>query len=168
MFKTFSPKPTDINREWYLLDASEASLGRVATVAAIYLQGKHKPGFAPHMDSGDNIVIINAASLKVTGNKLITKKYYRHSGYSGGLKEISLAQQLIKDPTKVIQNAVKGMLPKNKLQTQRLLRLKIYPGSDHAQQAQKPQKLELPSKDTSREKPTLKDQLVSNNVQAEE
>src|SRR5437870_5051582 len=106
--KTYSAKPTEVTRMWYIADAKDQTLGRLATVIATYLMGKHKPQYTTHIDCGDSIVVINAADIKVTGNKLEDKKYYRHSGYPGGIKEITLADQLKKDPTKVIEHAVRG------------------------------------------------------------
>ena len=141
--KTYSAKPTETQRQWYLLDASEATLGRLSTAAAKYLIGKHKPSYTPHIDGGDGVVVINATKLKVTGNKLQQKTYYRHSGHPGSLKSLSLEEQLAKDPTKVVIQAVQGMLPKNKLQAGRLSRLKVYAGSEHELEAQKPQKVEV-------------------------
>lgn len=136
--KTYSAKPADVTRQWYVVDASEAPLGRVATQIAVLLTGKSKPQFTKHIDCGDYVVVINAGSLQVTGNKLTDKKYYHHSGYPGGLRERTLAEQLERDPAKVIEHAVRGMLPANKLRDDRLSRLKIYAGSDHNHEAQKP------------------------------
>ncbi len=141
--KTFSAKPADITRVWYLIDASDAPLGRVATRAASLLLGKGKPTITAHVDGGDYVVIINADNLKVTGNKLIDKRYYHHSKYPGGLKEASLANKLEKDSSEVITKAVRGMLPVNKLRPGRLQRLKVYNGSEHQHEAQKPQLLSL-------------------------
>lgn len=139
--KTFSLKPADVTRKWIVLDAAEAPLGRVAQTAAKYLIGKHKPTYTAHVDGGDYVIIINADALVVTGAKQESKTYYRHSGFPGGLKETSLKHQLAKDSTKIIAAAVQGMLPKNKLQDQRLSRLKIYQGSTHQHEAQKPVKI---------------------------
>lgn len=136
--KSYSAKPKDITRSWYLIDGSSAPLGRISTVAASLLIGKGKPEFTKHIDVGDYVIIINASNLVVTGNKLKDKKYYHHSGHPGGLRERTLAEQLVKDPTKVIYHAVRGMLPVNKLREQRLNRLKIYTDSDHQHQPQKP------------------------------
>jgi large subunit ribosomal protein L13 len=140
---TYSAKPKDVKRQWYLVDASSAPLGRLATEVARRLQGKHKPGYTAHIDVGDNVVVINAAKLKVTGNKKSQKTYYRHSQYPGGLSETTLEEQLKKDARKVIVSAVKGMLPKNKLQEPRLLRLRVYTDAEHEQTAQQPQELEI-------------------------
>jgi large subunit ribosomal protein L13 len=137
--KTFSAKPTDISRKWYVIDASEAPLGRVATVAANLLTGKGKPMFTQHIDTGDYVIIINTDQLVVTGKKLQDKMYYRHSNYPGGLTETTLAEQMTKDSTKVFEHAIRGMLPVNKLRKARLERLKIYAGSEHNHEAQKPE-----------------------------
>ncbi len=138
--KTFSARPTDVNRVWYVIDASEASLGRVATAAASLLIGKGKPSFTKHIDVGDYVVIVNADKLVVTGDKLNKKMYYHHSHYPGGLKEATLQEKMDKDSTQVIIKAIRGMLPVNKLRPARLERLKVYAGSDHNHEAQKPQK----------------------------
>lgn len=143
MLKTYSPKASEITRQWYLIDASGQKLGRLASVVATYLQGKHKPTYAPHLDSGDYVVVINTAGIAVSGNKLEGKLYYRHSGYPGGIKSINLAEQLAKDPNRVVQLAVKGMLPKNRLQGDRLARLKLAATSEHPHSGQQPVKLEL-------------------------
>ncbi len=126
MKKTFSIKPDQINRNWYLVDASEAPLGRVAAAVAKLLIGKHKPTYTPNLDGGDHVVVVNAAALVVTGNKLKAKSYARHSGYPGGITETSLEKQLEKDPRKVIEAAVKGMLPKKKLVSERMIRLRVF------------------------------------------
>ena len=139
--KTYSPKLAEIKHDWYLVDASGQTLGRLASQLAHYLQGKHKPGYAPHLDSGDVIVVINAAKVVVTGNKLEDKRYYHHSGYPGGLTEIVLGDKLSTDPAWVISHAVRGMLPKNRLVDGRLNRLKVYAGSDHPHFGQTPQTL---------------------------
>jgi len=143
MQKTYSAKPSDIQRKWYVLDASETTLGRVATKAASLLLGKGKPQFTAHIDTGDYVIIINAKDLKVTGNKLETIKYYRHSGYAGNLRERTLQEQLNLDPTKAIEQAVRGMLPTNKLRDGRMERLKVYAGSEHKHEAQKPETLSV-------------------------
>jgi large subunit ribosomal protein L13 len=134
MLKTYSPKPTELTHDWYIIDADGQTLGRLATVVATRLMGKHKPQYAPHMDCGDNIVIINSAKIKVTGTKLETKMYYRHSGYPGGLTELTMEQVMAKNPNRVIEAAIKGMLPKNRLSDVRMKRLRVY---------QSPQKLEV-------------------------
>ncbi len=136
--KTYSAKPTDVVRKWYVIDASEAPVGRLATVIAALLTGKGKPMFTRHIDTGDYVIVINSDRLKVTGKKLANKIYYRHSNYPGSLKETSLKDQIAKDSTKVIEHAVRGMLPVNKLRAERLARLKIYKGAEHNHEAQKP------------------------------
>ena len=144
--KTYSAKPADVTRNWVQIDASEAPLGRVATVIAGYLSGKNKPMYTAHIDCGDYVVVTNAAKLVVTGNKLEAKKYYRYSGYPGGMKSRTLAEQLEKDPTKVIENAVKGMLPKNKLSDDRMARLRVFVGEEHAHTAQNPEVVSVKAK----------------------
>lgn len=141
--KTYSAKPTDVNRKWYVIDAAEAPLGRISTVAATLLTGKGKPQFTKHIDTGDYVIVVNADKLVVTGNKLKDKMYYRHSGYPGGLKEISLEAQMEKDSTKPVIHAIRGMLPVNKLRSDRLLRLKVYAGPEHNHEAQKPEKFSV-------------------------
>lgn len=136
---TYSAKPTDVTRKWYVIDASQAPLGRVATQIATLLTGKNKPMFTKHIDCGDYVIVINAANVQVTGNKLDTKSYYRHSGHPGGLTETSMRDVMENDPTKVVFAAVRGMLPVNKLREGRLDRLKIYAGSEHNHEAQKPE-----------------------------
>ncbi|MGH7234661.1 MAG: 50S ribosomal protein L13 [Candidatus Saccharimonadales bacterium] len=144
MKKTYSIKPTDIKRTWYLIDAgSDNSLGRVAAEAAKLLLGKGKPQYSNHIDCGDYVVITNASSLKVTGNKLDQKKYYSHSGHPGGLRTRTLREQMQRDPTRVIETAIKGMLPANKLLSERLKRLKVYSGSEHAHAPQSPVELKI-------------------------
>ncbi|MDR2064062.1 MAG: 50S ribosomal protein L13 [Candidatus Nomurabacteria bacterium] len=144
-FKTYSQKPAEISREWFLVDASTAPLGKVAVVVADKLLGKSKPTFTPHVDNGDFVVVINAGKVLVTGNKELDKKYYRHSGYQGGLTELSLAQMRAKNPAEIIENAVRGMLPKNKLLNDRMKRLKVFAGEEHAHTAQTPKKVEVKS-----------------------
>lgn len=141
MFKTYSPKPSELTHDWYIIDAEGQTLGRLATLVATYLLGKHKVQFSPHLDCGDNIVIINAAKISVTGNKLEDKKYYRHSGYPGGIKETSLAELLARNPASAIEKAVTGMLPKNRLTDDRLRRLKVYPAAEHPHAPQSPKPL---------------------------
>jgi large subunit ribosomal protein L13 len=136
--KTYSAKPTDVDRKWYVIDAAEAPLGRLASVIAQLLIGKGKPSFTKHIDVGDYVIVINAANTVATGDKLNKKVYYRHSNYPGGLKEATLAEKMAKDPTFAITNAVRGMLPVNKLRDERLKRLKVYAGDDHQHEAQKP------------------------------
>ncbi|MGF7229340.1 MAG: 50S ribosomal protein L13 [Candidatus Saccharibacteria bacterium] len=141
--KTFSAKPTDVTRKWYVIDASEATMGRVATKVATLLTGKGKPSFTKHIDTGDFVIVINAKNIVVTGNKLEDKMYYRHSHFPGGLKEASLKEKMEKDPTFAIHHAVRGMLPVNKLRDARLERLKIYADGEHKHEAQKPVTLSL-------------------------
>jgi len=141
--KTYSPRAKDIHREWFVVDAKDKILGRLATQLAVRLRGKHKPEFAPHMDNGDFIVVVNAEKIKVTGNKLDQKKYYRHSGYPGGIREISLRTLLEKKPDQVILKAVRGMLPKNRLGRALLKKLKVYAGSEHPHDSQNPKPLEI-------------------------
>lgn len=136
--KTYSAKPTEVTREWFIVDAAGLTLGRLATAVAERLTGKHKPMYTAHIDCGDNVVIINAAQVKVTGNKLADKKYYRHSGYPGGIKETSLEELMRTAPQRAIEYAVKGMLPKNRLQAERLKRLKVYPAAEHPHGPQQP------------------------------
>ncbi len=142
--KTYSPKEQELNREWFIVDANDQILGRLASQIAHRLRGKHKPEFAPHMDNGDFIVVINCEKIKVTGNKLKNKQYHRHSGYVGGLKSITLEKQLQKKPEEVIREAVKGMLPRNSLGRNMLKKLKIYAGSEHPHTAQNPKPLTMP------------------------
>ncbi len=143
MNKTYSAKPSEVTRRWILIDASEAPLGRIATVIATYLTGKNKPMYTSHIDCGDYVVVTNAAKLVVTGNKLADKKYYRYSGFPGGMREMTLEQKLEKDPANVIELAVKGMLPKNKLAPERLARLRVFVDENHGHAAQKPEKIEV-------------------------
>jgi len=141
--KTFSAKAEDVERKWYVVDAQGQTLGRLASKIAAVLRGKHKPIFTPHIDCGDYVIVINAEKVWVTGLKQDQKMYYRHSGYPGGLKQITLRDQLAKFPNRVIETAVKGMLPKNKLGQQMYKKLKVYAGSMHPHAAQKPEALEL-------------------------
>ena len=136
--KTYSAKPGEIQRDWYVVDAEGQILGRLATQIADRLRGKGKPGYTPHVDTGDFVVVVNADKIAVTGTKLDSKMYYRHSGYPGGLKQRSLREQLERRPTEVIRKAVKGMLPKNKLANQQITKLKIYVGPEHPHEAQAP------------------------------
>jgi large subunit ribosomal protein L13 len=136
--KTFSAKPSDITRTWYVIDASKAPLGRVSTQVASLLIGKGKPTITPHIDGGDYVIVINSDQLVVTGNKQEDKMYYHHSHYPGGLKTTALKDKMAKDSTSVIIHAVRGMLPVNKLRDGRLARLKVYAGSEHNHEAQKP------------------------------
>lgn len=141
--RTYSAKASDIKREWWVVDASGQTLGRLATRIAIILRGKHKPEYTPHMDCGDHVIVINADKIRVTGRKLDQKVYYWHSGYPGGLKSISLRDQLRQHPTRVIEAAVRGMLPKNRLGRRMIKKLKVYASDTHPHQAQQPKVLEL-------------------------
>ncbi len=141
--KTYSAKPHEIERKWYVVDAQGKTLGRLATQVASILRGKHKPIYTPHVDCGDYIIIINAEKIFTTGRKLDQKKYYRHSGYPGGLKEITLKDQLKRFPERAIELAVKGMLPKNRLGRAMYKKLKVYAGENHPHAAQQPEPLEL-------------------------
>ena len=134
--KTYSTKASDIQRQWHVLDASGKVLGKLATQAATLLMGKHKPIFSPNLDTGDFVVIINADKVRFSGNKAEQKLYYRHSGYPGGLKSVSLEEMLKADPTRVIEKAVKGMLPPNRLRASRMKKLKVYVGEAHPHLAQ--------------------------------
>jgi large subunit ribosomal protein L13 len=141
--KTISAKAVEIQRDWYVIDAQGQTLGRLATRTAAVLRGKHKPLYTPHVDCGDYVIIINAEKVHVTGQKMSQKKYYRHSGYPGGLKEISLRDQLQKFPERVLESAVRGMLPKNRLGRRMFKKLKVYPGPSHPHQAQQPKPMEF-------------------------
>jgi large subunit ribosomal protein L13 len=141
--KTYSQKPTEVARRWILIDASEAPLGRVATQIAKYLIGKYKPNYTPHIDGGDYVIVINAKDTIVTGHKETDKIYYRHSGFPGGIKDATLAEVREKFPERIIENAVKGMLPKNKLAAERMKRLRVFAKSDHSHTAQTPEKVEV-------------------------
>ncbi len=141
MMKTYSAKPSEVTRQWYIVDAKGMNLGRLATLIATHLMGKHKPMYTTHIDCGDSVVVINAAAITVTGNKLADKKYYRHSGYPGGIKETTLERLLESHPERPIEHAVAGMLPKNKLHADRMKRLKIYAGADHPHDPQLPKQL---------------------------
>jgi len=141
--KTYTAKKGEIVREWYLVDADGQTLGRLATRIADTLRGKGKPQYTPHVDSGDFVIVVNAERIRVTGNKLDQKRYYRHSGYPGGLRSRTLREQLDRRPTEVLRTAVKGMLPKNRLARQQITKLKIYAGPDHPHEAQSPKPLPL-------------------------
>jgi len=136
--RTFSPKPSDITRQWHVIDAEDVVLGRLASQAAILLRGKHKPIFAPHVDTGDFVIIVNASKLVMTGAKGTQKMAYRHSGYPGGLSSISYGELLAKRPDRVVELAVRGMLPHTSLGRAMLKKLKVYGGPDHPHQAQSP------------------------------
>ncbi len=141
--KTFSAKPEDVRRDWFVVDATDKTLGRLATELASRLRGKHKPEFTPHVDTGDHIVVVNAARIRVTGNKMADKIYYRHTGYVGNLKSISLEKLMEKSPEQAITIAVKGMLPKNRLGRAMLKKLRVFAGPEHSHAAQQPQLLEI-------------------------
>ncbi len=141
--KTFSAKPETVKRDWYVVDADGKTLGRMATEIARRLRGKHKPEYTPHVDTGDYIVVINAEKVKVTGNKTSDKMYYRHTGFPGGIKEISFEKLIDKKPEMVIEKAVKGMLPKNPLGRAMYRKLKVYAGPEHQHTAQQPQVLDV-------------------------
>jgi large subunit ribosomal protein L13 len=141
--KTFSAKAHEVKRDWYIIDASDKVLGRVATEIARRLRGKHKAEFTPHVDTGDYIVVINAEKITVTGRKFKEKMYYRHSEFPGGIKSISFDKLQDKNPTRIIELAVKGMLPKNVLGREMYRKLKVYAGNDHPHTAQQPKKLEI-------------------------
>lgn len=141
--KTFSAKNETVRRDWFVVDAENKVLGRLAAEIAHRLRGKHKPEYTPHVDTGDYIVVVNASKVAVTGNKATDKIYYRHTGHPGGIKAVSFQDMLAKHPTRVIQNAVRGMLPRNKLGRAMLSKLKVYAGTEHTHQAQQPKPLEL-------------------------
>ena len=141
--KTFSAKAETVKRDWYIVDATDKTLGRLATELARRLRGKHKPEYTPHVDTGDYIVVINADKVRVTGNKLTDKVYYHHTGYIVNMKSITLDKMMDKHPTRAIEIAVKGMLPKNPLGRAMFQKLKVYAGADHKHTAQQPQALEL-------------------------
>ena len=141
--RTFSPKPADLNRQWHVIDAEDIVLGRLAVEVATLLRGKHKPTFAPHVDGGDFVVVVNAGKVALTGNKRSDKMAYRHSGYPGGLKSIAYGDLLDKDARKAIEKSVRGMLPKNRLGDQLITKLKVYSGPEHPHAAQKPQPFEI-------------------------
>lgn len=143
MSKTYSQKPSEVSRRWILIDAKDLPLGRLSTEISKYLIGKYKPTYTPHIDGGDYVVVINAAEVPVTGNKEEAKIYYRHSGFPGGIKDASLKEVREKFPERIIENAVKGMLPKNKLSPERMKRLKVFPGAEHVHTAQTPEKVEV-------------------------
>ncbi|OUS40076.1 50S ribosomal protein L13 [Oleispira antarctica] len=141
--KTYSAKPESVQREWFIVDAAEQTLGRLATEIARRLKGKHKPEYTPHVDTGDYIVVVNADKIRVTGKKTTDKMYYRHTGYPGGLRSISFDKLLDHKPEMIIEQAVKGMLPKNPLGRDMYRKLKVYAGSEHPHAAQQPQTLEI-------------------------
>ena len=143
MSTTVSAKPAEVRRDWYLVDATGKTLGRLASEIARRLKGKHKPIFTPHVDTGDYIVVVNAEKVAVTGNKLKDKMYHRHTGYIGNLKSISLEKQLQKAPERVIETAVKGMLPRNPLGRSMMKKLRVFAGPEHTHQAQQPKPLDI-------------------------
>ncbi|MGI5161233.1 50S ribosomal protein L13 [Microbispora sp. CA-102843] len=136
--RTFSPKPNDVERQWYVIDATDVVLGRLASQVATLLRGKHKPIFAPHVDTGDFVIVINADKIALSGNKLEQKKAYRHSGYPGGLRSVSYGELMEKRPDRAVEKAVRGMLPKNALGRKMGKKLKVYAGAEHPHQAQQP------------------------------
>ena len=136
--RTFSPKAADIQRQWHVIDASDVVLGRLASQVAVLLRGKHKPIFAPHLDTGDFVIVVNAAKVALTGTKLTDKRLYRHSGYPGGISSVTYGELLAKHPERLVETAVRGMLPKNTLGRNTLRKLKVYAGPDHPHQAQQP------------------------------
>lgn len=141
--RTYTPKPGEVTREWHVIDATDVVLGRLASQAAVLLRGKHKPSFAPHVDTGDFVIIVNAEKVALTGAKLEQKKDYRHSGYPGGLRATSYVDLLETNPRRAVEKAVKGMLPHNKLARQQLKKLKVYAGPDHPHAAQQPTPFEI-------------------------
>ncbi|HJL81892.1 MAG TPA: 50S ribosomal protein L13 [Gammaproteobacteria bacterium] len=141
--KTFSAKHDEVERHWYLVDATNKTLGRLSTEIASRLRGKHKPIYTPHVDTGDYIVVVNASKIRVTGNKMTDKVYYKHSGYIGNMKSMNLETMLEKNPERVIMKSVKGMLPKNKLGNAMLKKLRVFAGPEHNHSSQKPEVLEL-------------------------
>ena len=142
-YRTYVTKPAEVERNWYVVDADGQTLGRLATKIATVLRGKHKPTYSPSVDCGDFVIVVNAEKIHVTGRRKDQKKYYRHSGYMGGLTEITLRQQLERNPDRVIMSAVRGMLPKNKLGRKMFRKLKVYAGPDHPHQAQRPEQMVL-------------------------
>lgn len=141
--RTYTPKPGDVQRKWHIIDATDIVLGRLASQTATLLRGKHKPTFAPHVDTGDFVIIINAEKVALTGSKLQQKKDYRHSGYPGGLRATGYTELLATNPRRAIEKAVAGMLPHNKLGRQQIKKLKVYAGSEHPHSAQKPESFEI-------------------------
>lgn len=141
--RTYSPKPSDVQRQWHVVDATDLVLGRMSSQIATLLRGKHKPYYAPHIDTGDFVIVVNAEKVALTGKKLEQKRAYRHSGYPGGLRSIAYADLLEKNPERAIEKAVKGMLPKGSLGRQMAKKLKVYAGAEHPHQAQQPVPFEL-------------------------
>ena len=141
--RTYTPKAGDVTRAWHVIDATDVVLGRLASQVAILLRGKHKPTFAPHVDTGDFVVIINADKVALTGNKMVQKQAYRHSGYPGGLRAMPYTELMARSPERAVEKAVRGMLPKNSLSRQQLRKLKVYAGAEHPHAAQKPAPFEI-------------------------
>ena len=141
--RTYSPKSSDITRQWHVIDASDVVLGRLASQVAVLLRGKHKPIFAPHVDTGDFVIVINAGKVALSGNKLEQKRAYRHSGYPGGMHSVSYGELMEKRPDRIVEKAVRGMLPKNSLGRKTLRKLKVYAGPDHPHSAQQPVPFEI-------------------------
>lgn len=141
--RTYTPRPADIKRQWYVIDATDVVLGRLASHVASLLRGKHKPIYAPHMDTGDFVIVVNASKVALSGNKLEQKRAYRHSGYPGGLRSIAYKDLMAKRPERAVEKAIKGMLPKNSLGRQMFRKVKVYAGPDHPHQAQKPVPFEI-------------------------
>ena len=141
--RTYSPKPGDVQRQWHVIDATDVVLGRLATQVATLLRGKHKPTFAPHVDTGDFVIVVNAGKVALTGSKREQKRAYRHSGYPGGLKSVGYVELLEKNPERAVEKAVRGMIPKTTLGRQQLSKLKVYAGPEHPHAAQKPQPFEI-------------------------
>lgn len=141
--KTYSQKPVEVSRRWILIDAKDAPVGRISTEIAKYLIGKYKPTYTPHIDGGDYVIVINAAEAVFTGEKETAKKYYRHSGFPGGIRDATVKEVREKFPERLVEAAVKGMLPKNKLAAERMQRLRIFPGAEHTHSAQKPEIVSL-------------------------
>jgi len=142
--KTYAPKQAEISRDWWLVDAQGMALGRMATEVATRLRGKHKASFSPHMDTGDHVIVVNAEKIELSGRKVDIKMYRRHSGYPGGLREIAAGKLLAKHPTRLVESAIRGMLPKGPLGRQMARKLKVYAGSTHPHEAQQPKALDLP------------------------
>jgi len=139
--KTYSQKPAEVSREWYIIDAGSMPLGKLAVIIADKLMGKSKVTYTPHVDNGDYVIVVNAKNIQVTGNKMVDKMYYRHSGFPGGLTELKLEEVIEKNPKVAIEHAVKGMLPKNKLTPDRLARLRVFDGTEHTHTAQNPKEI---------------------------
>ncbi|TNY38780.1 50S ribosomal protein L13 [Thermomonospora catenispora] len=141
--RTYTPKPTDVQRQWYVIDATDVVLGRLASQVATLLKGKHKPIYAPHIDTGDFVIVVNAEKVALTGNKREQKRAYRHSGYPGGLRSMSYKELLERHPERAVEKAIKGMLPKNRLGRRMFKKVKVYAGPNHPHQAQQPVPFEI-------------------------